>query len=529
MPGTSPHSPEKLAGIRGFFSSYNAAADLLDRHMSAGRGNKIALIDDTGSYTYSAVSERANRCANALRGLGLQSEQRIALCLADTVDFHTCFLGAIKAGMVPIPLNTFLTAPDYAYILSDARAQAAIVSAARLPVFVQAARQAQWCSPLIVSGDDSGEFPSLARLLEFASPGADSPPTRPDDVCFWLYSSGSTGKPKGAVHLQTSLMKTAELLAQGVLGMTENDVIFSASKLFFAYGLGNALSFPFSVGATTVLLGGQVTPEAVGRILRERRPTIFFAVPTLYSALLHSGNLPRAGEHALRLCVSSGEALPAEVGRAWRAWTGVDILDGIGSTEMLHMFIINRPGAVHYGTTGRPVSGYTMRIVDDNGAEVPRGEIGELQVNGPTAAAYYWNNREKTRHTFVGEWTRTGDKFCQNAEGEFVYCGRVDDMLKVSGIWVSPAEVESVLAEHEAILEVAVVGACDEDGLTKPRAFVVPKPGCAPGEELAHQLQQFVKDRLAPFKYPRWIEFVPSLPRTATGKLQRYLLRERKS
>jgi benzoate-CoA ligase len=524
---TPPNSRETPTGANAPCTTYNAAADLLDRNLSAGRANNIALFDDAGSYTYSALAERVHRCASALRGLGLQAGQRIALCLTDTVDFPTSFLGAIHAGIVPIPLNTLATPADYAYILADARAEAAIVSDARLPAFLEATRLAAWRGRIVVSGNAPSDLPGLSRLLEAASPAADPAPTLPGDVCFWLYSSGSTGKPKGAVHLQTSLIRTAELVAQAVLGIRESDVIYSASKLFFAYGLGNALSFPMSVGAASILFSGRATPDAVNAILRRRRPTIFCAVPTLFSSLLASGNLPKAGEHALRFCLSSGEALPAEVGRAWRAWTGVDIIEGIGSTEMLHIFITNRPGSVRYGTTGRPVPGYAVRLVDEKDAEVPPGEIGELQVNGPTAAAGYWNNPEKTRSTFLGPWTLTGDKFRQDTDGEFIYCGRADDMLKVGGIWVSPAEVESALAGHEAVLEVAVVPARDEHGMVKPHAFVVLKAGFAAGDGLARELQQYVKDRLAPYKYPRWIEFVPSLPRTATGKLQRFVLRER--
>ena len=524
----TPSNPSGL--LRGASQSsrfYNAAADLLGRPLSAGRGEKIALIDDAGSYTYAALAQRVHRCANALRGLGLQCEHRIALCLLDTVDFPTSFLGAIQAGIVPVPLNTLLTPADYAYILADSGVQAAIVSDAKLAAFQEAARLAAWRGPIIVSGPTESGLPQLAGLLESASPVAETAATRPDGVCFWLYSSGSTGKPKGAVHLQSSLMRSAELVAQGVWGLCWCDVVYSASKLFFAYGLGNSLSFPFSVGATSILHGGHATPSAVSAVLRERRPTIFCAVPTLFSSLLASGQAPKAGEHALRFCVSSGEALPAELGRVWRAWTGVDIVEGIGSTEMLHMFIANRPGAVTYGATGRPVPGYRVRLVDEGGAEMPPGEIGELQVSGPTAAAGYWNNPEKTRSTFLGQWTRTGDEFRQNDEGEFIHCGRADDMLKVGGIWVSPGEVEAALAAHEAVLEVGVVPARDESGLIKPKAFVVLKPGRAPADALARELQQFVKDRLAHYKYPRWIEFVPSLPRTATGKLQRYLLRVR--
>lgn len=503
---------------------YNAATDLIERNLTAGRGAKIAFIDDRASYTYSDLAGRVHACANALRGMGLKQGQRIALCLLDTIDFPSCFLGAIEAGLVPIPLNTMLTAEDYAFILRDGQPAAAIVSDAREGVFRQAASLSGWTGPVIFSGDRHDQ---MAVLLSKPSPRAQPADTRAGDVCFWLYSSGSTGEPKGVVHRQESLIRTAELFGQRVLGIHENDIVYSAAKLFFAYGLGNALSFPMSVGAAAILYAGRPTADAVNRILREQKPTIFCGVPTLFNALLNSGGLPRHGEHNLRLCTSAGEALPEQVGRAWREHTGVDIVDGIGSTEMLHIYVSNRPGAVRYGVTGRPVPGYGVRLVDEHGAEVPPGEIGEMHVSGPTAAAGYWNKPEKSKDTFLGEWTRTGDKFHQTPDGDYVYCGRRDEMLKVSGIWVSPMEVEAALMGHDSVFEAAVVGAPDEAGLVKPMAFVVVKPGANRGPALQESLQEFVKTRLAPYKYPRWIEFVDDLPKTATGKIQRFLLQRR--
>ena len=501
--------------------TYNAAAHLIERNLKNGRGGKVAFIDDRGSYSYAQLAERVHRCANALRNEGLEAEQRVVLCLLDTIDFPTCFLGAIEAGIVPIPLNTLLTAEDYAFILADARPKAAIVSEARRTVFQEAARLAEWDGRVIVAASE------MESLLEKASPMAQVARTRPDDACFWLYSSGSTGEPKGVVHRHISLARTAELFGQGVLGLSEADVVYSAAKLFFAYGLGNALTFPMWAGATSILFGARPTPEVVNAIIREKRPTIFCGVPTLFNSLLGSGALPRAGEHAMRLCTSAGEALPEHVGRAWRDHTGVDIVDGIGSTEMLHVFVSNRPGAVRYGVTGRAVPGYRVRLVDDQGVDVAPGEIGEMHVSGPTAAACYWNNSEKTRETFLGEWLRTGDKFRQTEEGDFVYCGRRDEMLKVGGIWVSPMEVEAALMTHESVFEAAVVGAEDENGLVKPMAFVVLKPGAQRGVAFSEALQDFVKTRIAPYKYPRWIEFVEALPKTATGKIQRFLLKRR--
>ncbi len=502
---------------------YNAAADLMERNVRGGRGGLTAVIDDCGRYTYLELAERVHRCANALRGLGIEAEQRIALCLTDTIDFPACFLGAIEAGIVPIPLNTLLTAADYAFILADARPRAAIVQGSRMPEFTEAARLADWRGRIVAAGDGG----DLSNLLGKAAPTADVAPTRAGDTCFWLYSSGSTGDPKGVVHRHASLMQSAELFAQRVLGLTEADLVFSAAKLFFAYGLGNALTFPMSVGAASILFAGRPVPDQVNAILRERRPTIFCGVPTLFNSLLASGGLPRLGEHALRVCTSAGEALPEHVGRAWREHTGVDIVDGIGSTEMLHIFVSNRPGEVRYGVTGRAVPGYRVRLVDEQGADVPAGEVGEMHVSGPTAATGYWNNAEKTRATFLGEWVRTGDKFRQTADGDFVYCGRRDEMLKVSGIWVSPMEVEAALTSHASVFEAAVVGARDESGLVKPMAFVVLKPGENGSAQLTEALQTFVKTRLAPYKYPRWIEFVDALPKTATGKIQRFLLQKR--
>jgi benzoate-CoA ligase len=361
--------------------------------------------------------------------------------------------------------------------------------------------------------------------MEQAASVFSAAPTRPDDACFWLYSSGSTGAPKGVVHVQTSMVRTAELYAQPILGIQESDIVFSAAKLFFAYGLGNALTFPLSVGATTVLLGDRPTPAAVCRILREYRPTVFYGVPTLYSALLASAELPKRDELNLRRCTSAGEALPADVGRRWREHTGVDILDGLGSTELLHIFLSNRPDDNRYGTSGKPVPGYEIRLVGEDGLAVARGEIGELHVCGPTSAASYWNNRDKSRNTFLGPWTKSGDKYTESEDGYFTYCGRGDDMLKVSGIWVSPFEVESALTSHAVVLEAAVVGQADENGLIKPKAFVVLRPDAPPAPQLAAALQQHVKGKLAPYKYPRWIEFVAELPKTATGKIQRFKLR----
>jgi benzoate-CoA ligase len=513
------------AARSGPLQHYNAAVDLIERNL-AERPEKVAYFDDRGRTTYAQLSERVNRCANALTALGLTMEARILLCLMDTIDFPSVFLGAIKAGIVPIATNTLLTSKDYDFMLRDSRAQALVVSEPILAAFKPILDDQPFLKHVLVSGESSFAYPRLADLMAAARSDCTPAQTRPDDVCFWLYSSGSTGMPKGTVHVQTSMIRTAELYGRPIVGIQEQDTVFSAAKLFFAYGLGNALSFPLSVGATTVLLGDRPTPAAVCRILRQYRPTIFYGVPTLYGALLASIELPSRDELNLRCCVSAGEALPPDIGRRWFEHTGVHILDGLGSTEMLHIFLSNRPGDVRYGTSGKPVPGYEIRLVDDEGKPVGKGEIGELQVAGLTSAAFYWNNREKSRNTFVGPWTRSGDKYIESEDGYFTYCGRTDDMLKVSGIWVSPFEVETALASHEAVLEAAVVGQSDESGLIKPKAFVVLRPNMRQAPDLAASLQQHVKHRLAPYKYPRWIEFVSELPKTATGKIQRFKLRE---
>jgi benzoate-CoA ligase len=506
---------------------YNAAYDLIQRNLQAGRGDKVAFIDDQGEYSYADLDRRSSRVANALKTLGVAREQRILLCIHDTIDFPAVFLGAIKAGIVPIAVNTLLTAKDYAYMLQDSRAKAVVVSAPLLATFESLLDTVETLEHIIVAGAPSDQADSLAAITANESDSCDIADTVADEPCFWLYSSGSTGAPKGTVHIHSSMILTAELYARPTLGIDENDVVFSAAKLFFAYGLGNGLSFPMSVGATTVLMAERPTPASVSERLRKYQPTIFYGVPTLYAAMLSSDELPRADEVNLRLCASAGEALPAELNKRWKSQFDVEIYDGIGSTEMLHIFLSNSPKELRYGTTGKPVPGYQVRLVDDDGNPITEpNETGELQINGPTAATGYWGNRLKTRHTFLGEWTRSGDKYSMDEDGFYIYAGRSDDMLKVSGIYVSPIEVESTLIVHEAVLEAAVIGKEDKDKLTKPAAFIILKPGYEGGEKMAATLKEHVKSSLAPYKYPRWFHFVDELPKTATGKIQRFKLRE---
>ena len=505
---------------------YNAAFDLIARNLGPERGMRCAYIDDHGRYSFDDLESASARVASVLKSAGLSAEQRVLMCMHDSFAWPAVFLGAIRAGIVPVPVNTLLTTQDYGWMLADSRAPIAVVSAPLLPSFKPLLERVPSLRRLIVADAVVAGPDSLAALMAAAAPDHAIAATRADDACFWLYSSGSTGRPKGTVHVHSSLIHTAELYARPILGIGADDTVFSAAKLFFAYGLGNALSFPLSVGACTVLMAERPTPEAVFQRLISHQPSIFCGVPTLYASLLASPALPPPSALKLRRCSSAGEALPADIAQRWQRHFGLDILDGIGSTEMLHIFLSNRTDALRYGTTGQPVPGYEMRIVDDDGQVVAAGELGELQVRGPSAAAMYWNNREKSRTTFMGHWTRTGDKYRIDADGYYIYGGRSDDMLKVGGIYVSPSEVESALIDHPAVLEAAVVGRVDEAQLIKPAAYIVLNAGLTPSTALAAELKAHVRTRLAPYKYPRWIEFVVELPKTATGKIQRFKLRE---
>lgn len=514
---------------------YNATSDFVDANVARGLADARAFVDPERSITYGELQDRTCRFAAALKSIGLRAENRLILLAHDTIDFPVAFWGAIRTGIVAVPVNTMSTVEQLAYVLADSRAVAAVVAPDLAPKLGPLLARTPDLKTIIVTG--GGEVDSTAfrprAVFRFADLCLSAPaelsvaPTVSDEVAFWLYTSGSTGDPKAVKHVHTSPMATAKSMGQGIIGIRQADVVFSAAKMFFAYGLGNAMSFPLSVGAISVLWPHRPTPDAVFAIMRQHQPSIFYAVPSLYTALLAHPEIGRgAGSDRLRLCVSAGEALPAHIGERWREIVGVEILDGIGSTEMLQTFISNRPGDIRYGSTGKPVPGYRAKIIDEDGRELGDGEVGELAVSGPSAGEGYWNQRAKTQRTFVGAWVHTGDRYYRDAEGYYHYLGRTDDMFKASGMWVSPFDVEAVLASHEAVLEAAVIGKEDADGLVKPKAFIVLRSGYCPDDTLFESLKSHVKQKAGPWKYPRWIEVCGALPRTATGKLQRFKLRE---
>ena len=528
----SPTQVAALPDVPALPEIFNFADHLL--RANEGRPEKIAFVDDLGRLSFAQLEQRVRRLAAGLRALGVKREERVLVLMQDGIDWPVAFLGAIYAGAVPVAVNTLLTPDDYVYMLEHSRAQVVLVSGALLqPLKGALVKCDHEVQKVIVSRPiapaDFGEL-EFGAFLAAHAPAPRAARTSPDDPAFWLYSSGSTGRPKGTVHSHGNPYWTCELYAKRVLELREEDICFSAAKLFFAYGLGNGLTFPLSVGATTVLMAERPTPEATFKRLTGGvaglRPTVFYGAPTGFAGMLASPALPSAQQLALRLVSSAGEALPAELGERFARHFGVDIVDGIGSTEMLHIFLSNRPGQVRYGTTGWPVPGYQVALRGEHGEPVPDGEPGDLYIAGPSSALMYWGNRAKSRETFQGGWTKSGDKYVRNADGTYTYSGRSDDMLKVSGIYVSPFEVEATLVHHPAVLEAAVIGVADAQGLTKTKAFVVLTPS---GEATEAELKAFVKDKLAPYKYPRQIVFVRELPKTATGKIQRFKLRQQES
>jgi benzoate-CoA ligase len=503
---------------------YNFAEDMLARNLAAGRAGKAAYIDPRGTWSFGQLADRVARFGKVLRSLGIAREQRILICLTDTIDWPTAFLGAVRAGMVPVPANTLMSESEYRFILDDSRARLLVVSEELYPRFADLIASYPDLEHILVSGTEAHGHTLLEQALQSAAGPDFTAETAHDDICFWLYTSSSSGRPRAVVHTHAAPRLTNDLYAAAVLGLTERDVVFSVAKLFFAYGFGNALTFPLSVGATTVLMPERPTAGGVAALLRQHGVTTFFSVPTFYAAFLTADPVePRKLQ--LRCCVSAGEELPAEIGRRWAERFGVDILDGIGTTEMLHIFLSNRMGEVRYGTLGKPVPGYEVRIVGDCDGEVAPGEIGNLQIRGPTAAIMYWNDPEETRATFAGEWTRAGDKVLKDEDGFYVYRGRRDDMLKVGGIYVAPCEIEEALMRHPDVREAAVVGWPDEDRLIKAKAIVVLNPPAKPSEATARALRELCRKKLAAYKYPRWIEFRRELPKGAGGEVQRFKLR----
>ena len=510
-------------------TAFNVASHLVDRNVLEGRGRKIAIECGNERVSYQQLLERTNRVGNLLRKLQVQPEQRVALLLLDAPEFLYCFLGTIKIGAVAVPVNTLLKPPDFQYILNDTRARVALVSETLLPQLESIPRdRLEFLRELVVVGEPDRHHLCLRELMESASPELTAEQTSKDDAAFWLYSSGSTGVPKGCIHLHHDMVVSSELYARGILGMKGDDRCYSVARLFFAYGLGNAGYFPLHCGATTILSPGRPTTTRIFSDIERYRPTLFFSVPTNYAALLaHQSETGKEFDlSSVRYAVSAGEALPAPLYERFKQRFGVEILDALGSTEALQMVISNRPGKVKPGSSGQIIPGYEAKIVDDAGHEVGPGEIGSLMIKGDSICAGYWNQHEKTKETFVGHWLRTGDKYYQDEDGFFWYAGRADDLFKVNGSWLSPAEVESTLIAHPAVLEVAIVARDDESGLPKPAAYVVVKQGFPATDELARELQDWVGQKIAGYKRPRWIEFLPELPKTATGKLQRFKLRE---
>ncbi len=506
-----------------FSGSFNVAVPFIDRHLDEGRGAKAAIVGAFGEVTYAQLAERVNRCGNALVGLGLNPGARVVMMIKDCPEFFYVFWGAIKAGFVPVPLNTLLRQDDYQFMVEDSGCEAVIYSAEFAGEVEPAVKGASPGPKHVLLAEGEG---SVSALMDSAAVALDAAPAAPTDDCFWLYSSGSTGRPKGTVHSHRDIPVSAINYAVGALGLAEDDICFSAAKLFFAYGLGNSMNFVLWVGATAVLDARPPSPAMTFEVIEAFRPTFYYGVPTLYAAQLRAMEESMPDMSSLRCYVSAGEALPPDIFRRWQQKTGGKILDGIGSTEILHIFISNREDDHKPGASGRLVPGYEAKILDEDGKEVTQGESGALMIKGDSIAKYYWNNPEKTAATMQGEWINTGDTYYQDEDGFYVYCGRNDDMMKVGGIWCSPFEIEAKLIEHPRVLEAAVVARADDHDLIKPEAFIVLNDASDAGDDLAAELLEHCKNGLARYKYPRWFNFVDDLPKTATGKIQRFQLRQ---
>ena len=505
---------------------FNLATHFVDRHRKEGRGEKVALIGEKVALTYAQVTEQVNRCGNGLRSLGVEKGQRVLLLLPDCPEFVAAYFGSVKIGAVAVPTSTVLRSSDYAYFLEETQARVLILDASLWPQVEPVLAGRSSLPHVIVCGQSQAGHLFWEDWLAEQSPELEASPTSKDDVAFWLWTSGSTGFPKAAVHRHQNWVHSAECYAGGVLGIGAEDVTFSSSKLFHAYGLGNSLLFPFHAGATTILYPAKPQARAILEKAQATRPTLFFSVPTLYAAMLQETDQENPYQlDSVRLGVSAAEPLPAEIYRRWRDRFGFELLDGIGSTEVLHIYISSRPGQVRPGSSGRPVPGYDIRITDEQGRQLAPGEVGDLWVRGMSTAPYYWDRPQLSQERIQGEWFFTGDKYYSDSDGYLWYAGRSDDMFRVSGQWLSPIEVENALIEHPAVLESAVVPYQEPNRLLKPMAYVVLKPGWTPGEHLIGELEEFLKHRIAPYKYPRRIEFLQELPKTATGKIQRFKLR----
>ncbi len=515
---------EVSPAIISYSNTFNVAVPFIDRHIEEGRGNKIAIrVHGGGEVTYKTLSEHVNRAGNALINLGISKDDRVLLIVKDSSEFYYLFWGAIKAGIIPVPLNTLLRAKDYSYMIENSEASGVVFSPEYSAEVEPALKEAKHKPKVTLLTEGSGE--TIAEQMAIASPSLTAAATTANDDCFWLYSSGTTGGPKGVVHAHKDIAVTCQHYAVGILGINEDDICFSAAKLFFAYGLGNAMTFPLWVGAEAILFPGPPTPDSCHEIIEKYKPTVFYGVPTLYASQLKSMATKEPDLSSIRVCTSAGEALPPDLLKRWVEKTGIPLLDGIGTTEILHIFLSNQIEKIRPGSTGLMVPGYEGKVVDDNGKEIPRGEPGNLIIKGDSLLKRYWRNPEKTAESMHDGWMYTGDTYYQDGDGFFFCCGRSDDMLKVGGIWCSPVEIENKLVEHPKVLEAAIVGREDNEQLIKPEAFVVLNDPTNAGEDLETELLEHCKSGLARYKYPRWFNFVDDLPKTATGKIQRFLLR----
>ncbi|RJX24373.1 MAG: benzoate-CoA ligase family protein [Dethiobacter sp.] len=509
-------------------SEFNLGAFLLDRHLKENRGNKVAIYYEGQKITYEEVLAAANRIGNILKDLGVEQENRVMICLPDCPQLIFSFFGAMRIGAVPVPVSTMALSQDYFYYLNDSRAKVLITSEELAPKFAVIRDKLKHLRHFIVLGRSQPGQLNYDELVKESSPYLEVVSTSKDDMAFWLYSSGTTGTPKGVVHLHHDLIYFMPPYCKDVISITEEDVVFSSSKMYFSYGRNNSIEIPFLSGAAVILSPHLPKPETLVEIITKYRPTIFFSVPTSYLGILNliGDSSLKYDFSSLRACVSAGEALPRVLFERWKELFALEILDGIGSTDVGAIYISNLPGKIKAGSCGVLLDGFEAKLVNEDGQEVSTGETGTLWINNDGTTPYYWNKHEKTKETIYGEWFNTGDKFYQDEDGFYWYSGRADDMIKAGGIWMSPLEVEGVLLEHPAVMECAVIGAPDASNLEKPLAFVVTRDGVKPSPQLELELQEFVRSKIAHYKYPRWVRFINELPRTASGKIQRYKLRE---